>query len=139
LEENPWDVFETIFTVGSVHEGTILSQTDKGVIVALPYGIEGFAFNRAIQKEDKSYAQVDETLPFKVVEFSKEAKRINLSHTKLWQETSEDDDKRAVTEEKKQAKEIAKINESAEKTTLGDIDALQNLKAEIEKGQQTEE
>ena len=134
LEENPWDVFENTFTVGSVHEGTIVSQTDKGVIVALPYGIEGFAFNRALLKEDgKTYAQVDETLPFKVVEFSKEAKKINLSHTKTWQDTKEDDEKAKKAEEKKKAKEIDKINASAEKTTLGDLEALKNLKENLEK------
>ena len=80
LKENPWDVFETTFTVGSVHEGTIISQSDKGVIVALPYGIEGFAFNRALLKEDGKYANIDETLPFQVIEFSKEAKEL-IFHT----------------------------------------------------------
>jgi len=128
LEENPWDVFESVFTIGSVHEGTILSQNDKGVVVALPYGIEGFAFNRALLKEDKEMAKVDETLPFKVVEFSKEAKKINLSHTKTWQDTKEEDVKRAQSEERKKAKDIARINESSEKTTLGDIEALKNMK-----------
>ena len=133
LEENPWDVFETTFTVGSVHEGTILSQTDKGVIVSLPYGIEGFAFNRALLKEDGTTANIDETLPFKVVEFSKENRKINLSHTKTWQETKEDEEKRIKDEEKQKAKDIAKINESSEKTTLGDLEALKNLKQDLEK------
>lgn len=138
LEENPWDVFETVFTVGSVHEGTIISQNDKGVVVALPYGIEGFAFNRAIMKEDKTMAKVEETLPFKVVEFSKEAKKINLSHVKTWQESREDEDKRYQSEERKKAKEIAKINENTERTTLGDIEALKNLKEDMEKEQSGE-
>lgn len=133
LEENPWDVFETTFTVGSVHQGTILSQTDKGVIVALPYGIEGFAFNKALYKEDGKTATIDETIPFKVVEFSKEAKRINLSHTKTWQEVKEDDERKLKNEEKKKAKEIAKINESTEKATLGDIEALKNLREDMDK------
>ena len=133
LEENPWDVFETTFTVGSVHEGTIVSQTDKGVIVSLPYGIEGFAFNRALLKEDGTTAKIDETLPFKVVEFSKENRKINLSHTKTWQETKEDEEKRIKDEEKQKAKEIAKINESSEKATLGDLEALKNLKEDLEK------
>ncbi|MCQ2264284.1 MAG: 30S ribosomal protein S1 [Bacteroidales bacterium] len=128
LEENPWDVFETVFTVGSEHEGTIVSINDKGAVVALPYGIEGFAFNRNLMKEDKSYAKVDETLKFKVVEFSKEAKKINLSHTKTWQLTPEEDQKKVEAEDKKQAKEIKKVNESVEKTTLGDLEALQALK-----------
>ena len=133
LEENPWDVFESVFTIGSVHEGTILSQNDKGVVVALPYGIEGFAFNRALLKEDKEMAKVDETLSFKVVEFSKEAKKINLSHTKTWQDTKEEDVKRTQSDERKKAKDIARINESTEKTTLGDIEALKNMKENFDK------
>lgn len=133
LEENPWDVFESVFTIGSVHEGTILSQNDKGVVVALPYGIEGFAFNRALLKEDKEMAKVDETLSFKVVEFSKEAKKINLSHTKTWQDTKEEDGKRAQSDERKKAKDIARIKESTEKTTLGDIEALKNMKENFDK------
>lgn len=133
LEENPWDVFESVFTIGSVHEGTILSQNDKGVVVALPYGIEGFAFNRALLKEDKEMAKVDETLPFKVVEFSKEAKKINLSHTKTWQESKEEEVKRSQSEDRKKAKDIARVNESNEKTTLGDIEALKNMKENFDK------
>ncbi len=139
IKENPWDVFETTFTVGSVHEGTIISQSDKGVIVALPYGIEGFAFNRALLKEDGKYANIDETLPFQVIEFSKEAKRINLSHTRTWQESKEDEEKRVNAEERKKAKEIAKINESTEKTTLGDLEALKNLKEDLEKAKAKKE
>ena len=133
LEENPWDVFESVFTIGSLHEGTIVSQSDKGVIVSLPYGIEGFAFNRSLLKEDKSIGKVDETLPFVVVDFSKEAKKINLSHVRTWQETKEEETKRVQSEDKKKAKEIAKINENSEKTTLGDLDALKNLKEDLEK------
>ena len=137
LEENPWDVFETVFTVGSIHEGTITSMTDKGAIVALPYGIEGFAFNRGLMKEDKSTAKVDEVLPFRVIEFSKEAKKITLSHTKVWQETKEDEEKRIKAEEKKKQKDINKVNESnAEKTTLGDLNVLQSLKEDLEKNEQ---
>ncbi len=135
LEENPWDVFETIFTVGSDHEGTILSQNDKGVTIALPYGIEGFAFNRSLQKEDGTTAKVDETLQFKVVEFSKEAKKIILSHTRMWQEPSEDEKKKAIAENKKKVKEIAKINENTEKATLGDLETLQALKENLEKSE----
>ena len=133
LEENPWDVFETIFTVGSEHEGTIVSMNDKGAVVSLPYGIEGFAFNRALLKEDGNTAKVDETLKFKVVEFSKEAKKINLSHTRTWQLSPEEDKKKMMAEDKKKAKEIASINEKAEKTTLGDLGVLQKLKEDLEK------
>ncbi len=134
LEENPWDVFETVFTVGSVHQGTITSMNDKGAVVALPYGIEGFAFNRNLAKEDKSNPKVDDVLDFMVVDFSKEAKKIHLSHTKTWQASKEDEDKQKEDEARKQAKDIAKVNESnVEKATLGDLDVLQSLKEDLEK------
>ncbi len=134
LEENPWDVFKTIFTVGSVHQGTITSMNDKGAVVALPYGIEGFAFNRNLLKEDKTQAKVDDVLDFVVVDFSKDTKKIHLSHTKTWQATKEDEEKMREAEEKKQAREIAKINESnTERATLGDLDVLQSLKENLEK------
>lgn len=83
LEENPWDVFETVFTVGSVHEGTIIEMLDKGAVVALPYGVEGFATPKHLVKEDGSQAQLDEKLSFKVIEFNKDAKRIILSHSRI--------------------------------------------------------
>ena len=134
LEENPWDVFETVFTVGSVHKGTITSMNDKGAVVALPYGIEGFAFNRNLMKEDKTTAKVDDVLDFMVVDFSKESKKIHLSHTKTWQASKDDEEKQKEDEARKQAKEIAKINESnVEKATLGDLDVLQSLKEDLEK------
>jgi len=132
LEENPWDVFETLFTVGSVHQGTILSQSDKGVMVALPYGVEGFAFSRAIQKEDGSTAKIDETLDFKVIEFSKENKKINLSHTKIWQDKDEDNKpEKEVKKRSGKSSTTNKIVEATEKTTLGDLEALQNLRDDL--------
>jgi len=134
LEENPWDVFETVFTLGSVHQGTITSINDKGAVVALPYGIEGFAFNRNLAKEDKSQVKVDEVLDFMVVDFSKDAKKIHLSHTKTWQASKDEDDKQRDDEARKQAREIAKVNESnVEKATLGDLSVLQSLKEDLEK------
>ena len=133
LEENPWDVYETVFAVGTEHEGKVVSMTDKGAVIALPYDIEGFAFNRNLMKQDKTYAKVDEVLPFKVVEFSKEAKKINLSHTRTWQLNQEEETKIMEAEDKKQAKEIKKLNESVEKTTLGDLDALKALKEKLGK------
>lgn len=134
LEENPWDVFETVFTVGSVHQGTITSMNDKGAVVALPYGIEGFAFNRNLMKEDKSMAKVDDVLDFMVVDFSKESKKIHLSHTKTWQASRDDEDRQRDDEARRQAKEIAKINESnVEKPKLGDLNILQSLKEDLEK------
>lgn len=126
LEENPWDVFESIFTLGSLHEGTITSINEKsGAVVNLPYGIEGFCPKGQLQKEDKTNAKVDEKLPFKVIEFSKEAKRIVLSHSRTWKQE----------EEKQGKKESAtmKINQSLERTTLGDLDVLASLKEEMTK------
>ena len=127
LEENPWDVFETIFTVGSVHEGTVTSVNDKsGCVVNLPYGIEGFCPKGQMQKEDKSNPKVDEKLQFRVIEFQKEAKRIVLSHTRTWRQEEE-------SKSKKEANPVKKINQQLEKTTLGDLDVLASLKEEMEK------
>ncbi|MDO5759899.1 MAG: 30S ribosomal protein S1 [Bacteroidota bacterium] len=126
LEENPWDVFESIFTIGSVHEGTITSINEKsGAVVNLPYGIEGFCPKGQLQKEDKTNAKVDEKLPFKVIEFSKEAKRIVLSHSRTWkQEEEKSGKKESITQ---------KINQNLERTTLGDLDVLASLKEEMTK------
>lgn len=139
LEENPWDVFETLFNVGSVHKGTIISGAEKGVIVSLPYGVEGFAPQRHLLKEDNTNAKVDEIIDFQVIEFSKENKKIILSHTKLWQEVSADVKNKEQSEEKKKAKEgsknIKKANDNIEKTTLGDIQALSDLRDELHKSE----
>ncbi|MBK7213652.1 MAG: 30S ribosomal protein S1 [Bacteroidales bacterium] len=139
LEENPWDVFESIFTVGSVHKGTIVSSAEKGVIVALPYGVEGFAPSRHVQKEDGASAKVDETLDFKVIEFSKENKKIILSHSRMHQDSKaaekvrDDKDKESAEMTTKRA--VKKLKDGLEKTTLGDLDALANLKASMEKAE----
>ena len=137
LEENPWDVFESIFTVGSVHKGTVVSNAEKGVVVSLPYGVEGFAPSRHIQKEDGSQAKIDDTLDFKVIEFSKENKKIILSHSRIHQDVKqaekvkEDNEKESAEMSTKRA--VKKIKDNLEKTTLGDLDALANLKASLEK------
>ena len=132
LEDNPWDVFETIFTEGSVHEGTITEIVDKGAIVMLPYGVEGFCTPKHLTKEDGSVAKVDEKLPFKVLEFNKESKRIIVSHSRTFEE--------GATEEKKdfKKKKASKKSEAAaattlEKTTLGDIEQLAALKNQLGK------
>ncbi|MFV0554201.1 MAG: 30S ribosomal protein S1 [Mangrovibacterium sp.] len=133
LEENPWDVFETIFSVGSVHEGTITDSFDKGATIALPYGVEGFATPRHLVKEDGAQAKADEKLDFKVIEFSKSAKRIILSHSRTFE-----DDQRAnadaekSAEEKSTKKAVKAVKESVEKTTLGDISELAALKSQME-------
>ncbi|MDE6152937.1 MAG: S1 RNA-binding domain-containing protein, partial [Muribaculaceae bacterium] len=135
LEENPWEVFETIFTVGSVHEGTIIEMLDKGAVIALPYGVEGFATPKHLVKEDGSQAKVDEKLEFKVIEFNKDSKRIILSHSRIFE-----DEAKAEKAEAKKAKRTSKRAEEApmlstpvEKTTLGDIEALAALKEQLSK------
>ena len=133
LEENPWDVFETIFTVGSVHEGTITEIFDKGATIALPYGVEGFATPRHLIKEDGTQAKVEEKLPFKVLEFNKSAKRIILSHSRIFEDeknTEEKDAKKAQAKATK--KSVKKVKESVEVTTLGDITELAALKGQFE-------
>ncbi len=133
LEENPWDTFETIFGIDSVHEGTVMSIFDKGAIIALPYGVEGFATPRHLVKEDGTPCKVDEKLQFKVIEFSKAAKRIIVSHTRVWEDTKKGGD--APKKEKKQSeRKAAQPKISLEKTTLGDIDALAKLKESMENG-----
>ena len=125
LEENPWDVYETVFPVGSVHQGTITSMNEKGAVVTLPYGVEAFAYSRQLEKADKSKARVDETLDFKVVEFNKDNKRIVVSHTRTFQDAEDEARAKAENEEAKKdraaKKSVKKINEQLEKTTLGDV------------------
>ena len=149
LEENPWDVFETIFTVGSVHDGTIIEMLDKGAVVSLPYGVEGFATPRHLTKQDGSPAKLDEKLPFKVIEFNKDAKRIILSHSR----TFEDEQRSARAAERRarnnsnsgggnngggghHAPAPEMVNAPViEKTTLGDIEELAALKEKLENGE----
>ncbi len=133
LEENPWDVFETIFTIGSVHEGTILGIADKHATIALPYGVEGTASLKHLTKEDGTIAKADEKLPFKVLEFNKGAKRITVSHTRTFEDAKKDaDEKERVSEADSTQKAVKKLKANLEKTTLGDIDALAALKNEME-------
>ncbi|MBS4012979.1 MAG: 30S ribosomal protein S1 [Bacteroidetes bacterium] len=137
LEENPWDVFESVFVVDSVHQGTIVGSSDKGVIVALPYGVEGFAPTRHIVKEDGTTAKMDETIDFKVIEFNKESKKIVVSHTKVFQSAKaaekDEETKEKKAKEKKTTKAVSKMKDNLEKSTLGDLDVLANLKTEMEK------
>ena len=139
LEENPWDVFETVFTVGSVHEGTIIEMLDKGAVVALPYGVEGFATPKHLVKEDGSQAQLDENLEFKVIEFNKDAKRIILSHSRIFEDAAKAEEraeKKAATKKSTGKREdvAPAIQNQAASTTLGDIDALAALKEQMEAG-----
>lgn len=129
LEENPWDTFETVFTPGSVHKATIVSKNDKMATLELPYGIEGLAPVKQLQKEDGAQAEVSENLDFKVLEFLKDERRIILSHSRVWNDAKDE----AVAEErKKTTKNVEKVSASVEKTTLGDLEALSALKEQFE-------
>ncbi|MDR1172376.1 MAG: 30S ribosomal protein S1 [Bacteroidales bacterium] len=134
LEENPWDVFESIFIVDSIHEGTIVEIFDKGAIVALPYGVEGFVTPKHMVKEDGTPAKLDEKLNFKVIEFNKSSKRIILSHSRTFEDLRKDDNNsgkpRSASEETKLA--TKKLKASLERTTFGDITELAALKEEME-------
>lgn len=136
LEENPWDVFETIFTVDSIHEGTIVDIFDKGAVIALPYGVEGFATPRHLVKEDGSQAKAEEKMQFKVIEFNKGAKRIILSHSRIFEDEKKVEDQAAKKVQAKAAsttkKSVKKIKDNIEKTTLGDITELAALKDQME-------
>ena len=133
LEENPWDVFETVFTVGSVHEGTITELLDKGAVVALPHGVEGFATPKHLVKEDGTTAAQGETLEFKVIEFNKDAKRIILSHSRIFEDAAKAEQRKAKKAAAKAAVEEAPAAPSIEKTTLGDIQELAALKEKLSK------
>jgi len=136
LEENPWDVFETIFTVDSIHEGTVIDLFDKGAVISLPYGVEGFATPRHLIKEDGSHVKMDEKLEFKVIEFSKSAKRIILSHSRVYEDVKKTEDtakKKAAT--KQTAKSVKPVKDTMEKTTLGDISELAALRTQMEENE----
>ncbi len=135
IEENPWDVFETIFSVDSIHEGTIVESNEKGSIIALPYGVEGFATPKHLVKENGESAKLDEKLNFKVIEFNKDSKKIFVSHSRI----HEDIERQKIAEEKRAqrgdakitGKKVKKVTDKIEKTTLGDITDLAALKKEL--------
>ena len=139
LEENPWDTFETIFTLGSIHEGTVTSINDKGATIQLQYGVEAFAPTRHIKKADNKPMKEDEVFEFEVIEFSKDSKRIIVSHTNIWKgaERAKDGEEKNSREKarKNTSKTMKKINQSSEKTTLGELDALSELRAQFEKAE----
>jgi len=136
LEENPWDTFETIFTEGSVHEGTVIKVGDKGDIVALQYGVEGFCPNKHSVKEDGSSLKVDEVAEFKIIEFNKENKRLVISHSRIWEDAKAEARIEEFNARKKEAKTanaaVKKVKDSVEKSTLGDLDVLAQLKEQME-------
>ncbi len=148
LEENPWDVFESTFSDGSIHSGTIIEMKDKSGIVSLPYGVEGICPAKHLKKEDGQNAKVEETLDFKVIEFNKELKKIVVSHTRTFEEGEDRPSssakpsaaaktakapKKAAVSSTDQA--VKAVNENTEKSTLGDFDALAELKEKMEKGE----
>lgn len=135
LESDPWDAFGDTFEVGSVQEGTVVEKTDKGLVIFLPYGIEGFAPNKHIKKEDGSNLALEEKAQFKVIEFNKDEKKLIVSHTKVWEVEKEETEKvEKVKEAKSTAKGVDKLKKGIEKTTLGDLSVLADLKEELEKG-----
>jgi small subunit ribosomal protein S1 len=145
IEENPWDVFETVFVEGSKHQGTIVRKDGSHAIVALPYGLEGFCMNKNLKKEDGSNAKVDDVLDFIIVEFNKNQRKIAVSHTGTWKEDepgSPEAAKKAAPRAKKpegtDSSAVKAVNAQVEKSTLGDISALANLKEKME-GDGTEE
>ena len=132
LEENPWDVFESVFTTGSIHEGTVIAFVDKGAAVALPYGVEGYVSTRNLVKEDGTPAKLEDKLDFKVLEFNKSTKRIVLSHTRINEEARREEVKEKIDEGDSTQKAVKKLKANLEKTTLGDISELAALKSEME-------
>ena len=131
LQENPWDVYETLFEMNSVHDGTVVKLKDKAGIVSMAYGVEAYCPAKHMKKEDGSYVGADEKAQFKILEFNKEGKKILVSHTKVWGEVEA---KRAKSNASRTSKAVRNINDSSEKTTLGDLDALAALKDKMEKG-----
>ncbi|MGV3764763.1 MAG: 30S ribosomal protein S1 [Chitinophagaceae bacterium] len=138
LEEDPWNALEESFPVGSVHEATVIKKDDKGAVVSLPYGLEGFAPNRHLNKEDGKTVVADETLPFMVIEFDRNEKRIVVSHTRIWEQVQANEKDAARKEAKADAdktkKAVKNLQSKVEKTTLGDLGVLAELKKKLEGG-----
>jgi small subunit ribosomal protein S1 len=139
LEEDPWDTFESIFPVGSVHQGTIVRKDDKGATIQLQYGLEGYSPIKHLKKENGKNAELDETLDFKILEFEKSDKRILLSHSKIGMDlknankVAEEGEK--VADEKRTKDSVKTINEKVKKSTMGDLEALTKLKESMDKNE----
>ncbi len=136
LEENPWETFETIFTLDSIHEGTVTKVTDKGAIIALPYGVEGFVPSKHLAKQDGTNLKVEDAAEFKIIEFNKDSKRIVVSHARIWEEAKAEEIAEERATKKKEATaanaSVKKVKDSVEKSTLGDLDVLSQLKDKLE-------
>ena len=131
LQENPWDVYETVFTMNSSHDGTVIKLKDKAGIVSMEYGVEAYCPAKHMKKEDGSYVSEEEKTQFVILEFNKESKKILVSHTKVWGEVEA---KKAKSTASKTSRAVRTINDSREKTTLGDLEALSALKDKMDKG-----
>ncbi len=139
LEEDPWNTFETVFPIGSVHEGIVTRKDEKGATVQLQYGLEAYAPARHLRKEDGSNVEVEQTLPFMIIEFDRNDKRIMVSHTKVWEQTKHDEKeaakKDAASENEKTKKAVKNIQSKVEKATLGDLGALAEIKEKMKKAE----
>lgn len=137
IEEDPWDTFENVFPVGSIHEATVVKRDEKGAEVSLPYGLEAFAPTRHAKKQDGSIVDIDQKYEFKVIEFDRNDKRILVSHTRVWEEVKAQEKNaehsEKVAEVQKTKKAVQKLNSSTDKSTLGDLDSLQALKEKMDK------
>ncbi|MEI6310691.1 MAG: 30S ribosomal protein S1 [Bacteroidota bacterium] len=137
IEEDPWDTFETAFPVGSIHEGQVIDKDEKGAKIGLPYGLEGYAPAKHLKKADNTFAVNDEKIPVKIIDFNRNDKKIMVSHLRFWEDNDRDAknaDRAAKNEETETARKVAtSINSKNEKSTLGDLDALSNLKEQMEK------
>jgi small subunit ribosomal protein S1 len=143
LEEDPWNALEDTFGVGTIHEGTVIKKDDKGAVVQLSYGLEGFAPNRHLTKEDGTSFTVDQTAPFMVIEFDRNEKRIVLSHTRIWEQAKIEEKealrKEARVEADKTKKVVKTIQSKVEKATLGDLGALAQIKEKLQQGEKDNE
>ncbi|HEY9177517.1 MAG TPA: 30S ribosomal protein S1, partial [Flavipsychrobacter sp.] len=139
LEEDPWNTFETVFPIGSTHEGQVTKRDDKGAIVQLQYGLEAFAPARHLRKEDGGNVEVDETLPFVIIEFDRNDKRIMVSHSRIWEKAKADEKdaarKEAAADEEHTKKAVKNVQSKVEKATLGDLGALAELKEKMKKAE----
>jgi small subunit ribosomal protein S1 len=139
LEEDPWNTLQETFAIGSVHEGTVTKKDDKGAVVQLPYGLEGFAPARHLAKEDGKTVGADETIQFVVIEFDRNEKRIVLSHARIWEQVIAEEKEAVVKEKKAEAvktkKAVKDIQNKVEKSTLGDLGVLAELKKKMEEGE----
>ena len=136
IEEDPWNSLESTFAVGSVHEGTVIKKDDKGAVVQLPYGLEGYAPARHLVREDEKTISADEIATFVVIEFDRNDKRIVLSHTRIWEQEKEEEKQVVIKEKRAEAettkKTVKAIQSKVEKSTLGDLGVLAGLKAKLD-------